>query len=215
MLTCVFTGFASGLPLFVLFQLVPAWLKDGGVSLVDIGLFALVGFPYTWKFIWSPLMDRWYPPFLGRRRGWMLITQVALVLAIGGMGMLDPVQSTHLVAALAATVAFFSASQDIVIDAFRREILLNDEELGMGNGIHVSAYRISSLVPGSLALILADVYPWPVVFWMTGAFMAVGVVMTLLVAEPETDLPPRAGLRQSIVEPFAEYLARKGWSSLL
>ena len=158
MLTCVFTGLASGMPLYVLFQLVPAWLHDEGVSLAEIGLFALVGIPYTWKFLWAPLMDRWVPPFLGRRRGWMLICQVGLLISIGVLGSFRPADSTWLIAWLAAAVAFFSASQDVAIDAFRREIL-PDTELGLGSAIHVQAYRISSLVPGSLSLILADFLP--------------------------------------------------------
>jgi PAT family beta-lactamase induction signal transducer AmpG len=214
MLICIFTGFASGMPLYVLFQLVPAWLKDGGVSLTEIGLFALVGIPYTWKFVWAPLMDRWIPPFLGRRRGWMLICQLALLLSIGILGSFQPAQSTWLIAWLAAAVAFFSASQDVALDAYRREIL-PDEELGLGSAIHVQAYRISSLVPGSLSLILADTLPWSTVFWITAAFMAVAVVMTLAVTEPESELPTGTGLRQAIVAPFSEYLGRRGWSGLL
>ncbi len=214
MLICIFTGFASGMPLYVLFQLVPAWLKDGGVSLTEIGLFALVGIPYTWKFVWAPLMDRWIPPFLGRRRGWMLICQLALLVSIGILGSFEPAQSTWLIAWLAAAVAFFSASQDVALDAYRREIL-PDEELGLGSAIHVQAYRISSLVPGSLSLILADTLPWSTVFWITAAFMAIAVVMTLAVAEPESELPTGTGLRQAIVAPFAEYLDRRGWGGLL
>jgi len=214
MLTCIFTGFASGMPLYVLFQLVPAWLSDGGVSLVEIGLFALVGLPYTWKFIWAPLMDRFVPPFLGRRRGWMVITQIALLLSIGVLGMFVPAQSTWLVAWLAVAVAFFSASQDVVLDGFRREILA-DAELGMGNAIHVQAYRISSLIPGSLSLILADVLPWSSVFWITAGFMSVGVIMSLVVSEPHSELPGAAGWRQVMIAPFYEYLDRKGWLGLL
>ena len=214
MLICIFTGFASGMPLYVLFQLVPAWLKDGGVSLTEIGLFALVGIPYTWKFVWAPLMDRWIPPFLGRRRGWMLICQLALLVSIGILGSFEPAQSTWLIAWLAAAVAFFSASQDVALDAYRREIL-PDEELGLGSAIHVQAYRISSLVPGSLSLILADTLPWSTVFWITAAFMAIAVVMTLAVAEPESELPTGTGLRQAIIAPFAEYLDRRGWWGLL
>ena len=215
MLICVFTGLVSGMPLYVLYQLVPVWLSEGGVSLSEIGLFSLIGIPYTWKFMWAPLMDRWVPPFLGRRRGWMLVAQVALILSIGVLGMLEPDRSTWVIAALAAVVAFFSATQDVALDAYRREILPDDQELGMGNGIHVSAYRISSLVPGSLSLILADSLPWSSVFWITAAFMSIGVVLSLVVSEPKSDLPPPAGLRQAIVEPFAEYLGRRGWSSLI
>ena len=214
MLICIFTGFASGMPLYVLFQLVPAWLRDGGVSLTDIGLFALVGIPYTWKFLWAPLMDRWVPPFLGRRRGWIFVFQIALLLSIGFLGAFEPAQSTWLIAALAVAVAFFSASQDVALDAYRREIL-PDEELGLGNAIHVQAYRISSLVPGSLSLILADILPWSSVFWITGAFMAIGAVMTLVITEPESELPAGMSLRQAVVAPFAEYVTRKGWSGLL
>jgi len=214
MLICVFTGFASGMPLYVLFQLVPAWLRDGGVSLTDIGLFALVGIPYTWKFLWAPLMDRWVPPFLGRRRGWMTLFQLALLASIGLLGSFQPAQSIGVIAWLAVAVAFFSASQDVALDAFRREIL-PDVELGLGNAIHIQAYRISSLVPGSLSLVLADHLPWASVFWITGAFMAVGVAMSLLVTEPPSELPETSGLRQAVVAPFAEYLERRGWSGLV
>ena len=214
MLTCIFTGFASGMPLYVLFQLVPAWLKQGGVSLAEIGLFALVGIPYTWKFLWAPLMDRWIPPFLGRRRGWMLLCQLGLLVSIGILGAFEPARSTWLIAWLAVAVAFFSASQDVALDAFRREIL-PDEELGLGNAIHVQAYRISSLVPGSLSLILADILPWSSVFWITAAFMAIALVMTLVVTEPKSELPTGMGLRQAVIAPFAEYLDRRGWSGLL
>jgi PAT family beta-lactamase induction signal transducer AmpG len=214
MLICVFTGLASGMPLYVLFQLVPAWLRDEGVSLTEIGLFALVGIPYTWKFLWAPLMDRWVPPFLGRRRGWMLICQIGLIFSIGMLGMLQPADSTWLIAWLAVAVAFFSASQDVAVDAFRREIL-PDEELGLGSAIHVQAYRISSLVPGSLSLILADFLPWSTVFWITSAFMGVGVMMSLLVSEPDSELPHDTGLRQAVIAPFAEYLNRRSWSGLL
>lgn len=214
MLICIFTGFASGMPLYVLFQLVPVWLREGGVSLAEIGLFSLVGIPYTWKFLWAPMMDRYVPPFLGRRRGWMLLTQVALVVPIGILGMFEPARSTWLIAWLAVAVAFFSASQDVVLDAYRREILA-DQELGMGNAIHVQAYRISSLVPGSLSLILADMLPWSSVFWITAGFMSVGVMMSLMVSESNCELPASSGLRQALVAPFSEYLHRRGWSGLL
>ena len=214
MLICVFTGLASGMPLYVLLQLVPAWLRDEGVSLTEIGLFALVGVPYTWKFLWAPLMDRWVPPFLGRRRGWMVICQVALLVLIGLLGTLRPAESTWMIAWLAAAVAFFSASQDVALDAYRREIL-PDEELGLGNAIHVQAYRISSLVPGSLSLILADILPWSTVFWITAVFMMLGIFMALLVTEPDSQLPEDTGLREALVAPFAEYVHRRGWSALL
>ena len=171
MLICVFTGFSSGLPLYLLIQLVPAWLRVEGVGLAEIGFFTLIGLPYTWKFVWSPIIDRYTLPFLGRRRGWILVTQLALFVTIATMGFLDPVFSIWAVAYLAAAVAFFSASQDIVLDAYRRE-LLPDQELGIGNAIHVQAYRLSGLVPGSLALILADHLPWSTVFIVVASFRA-------------------------------------------
>lgn len=214
MLICVFTGFASGMPLYVLFQLVPAWLREGGVSLAEIGLFALVGIPYTWKFVWAPLMDRWVPPFLGRRRGWMIMFQLALLLSIGVLGAYQPEKDIAVIAWIAFAVAFFSASQDVALDAYRREIL-PDKELGLGNSIHVQAYRISSLVPGSLSLILADSLPWSSVFWITAGFMAIGVAMSLVVAEPESEYPTAVGLREAVFAPFREYLTRRGWQGVL
>ncbi len=209
MLICVFTGFTSGLPLYILIQLVPAWLRVEGVGLAEIGFFALVGFPYTWKFLWSPVMDRFTLPFLGHRRGWMLITQIALLLSIAAMGFIKPDLSIWSVAYLAATIAFFSASQDIVLDAYRRE-LLPDIELGLGNSIHVQAYRLSGLVPGSLALILADHLPWHTVFIVVALFMAVGLIMTLAIDEAIAHPSPPKTMREAIVEPFREFVQRKG-----
>ena len=212
-LICVATGLASGMPLYLLIQLVPAWLREAGVSLEEIGLFALVGLPYTWKFLWAPLLDRLHLP-LGLRRGWMLLSQLALIPAIGFLGSLDPVLNITVVATLAVLIAVLSATQDIALDAYRRE-LLPDSELGLGNAIHVQAYRISSLVPGSLALILADLMPWGPVFWITAAFMAVGVVLSLTVSEPTREPLPSAGLRASVLQPFQEYLDRRGWGAFL
>ena len=212
MLICVFTGFTSGLPLYVLIQLVPAWLRVEGVGLAEIGFFALIGFPYTWKFLWSPIMDRYTLPFLGRRRGWMLVTQLALLASIASMGFIKPDLSIWTVAYLAAAVAFFSASQDIVLDAFRRE-LLPDIELGIGNAIHVQAYRLSGLVPGSLALILADFLPWHTVFVVVAAFMGVGLLLTLLIQEAISNPSPPKTLRDALVEPFREFIERKGMAS--
>ena len=214
MLACIFTGFASGLPFYVLIQLVPAWLRDQGVSLADIGLFALVGMPYTWKFLWSPLLDRYALPVLGRRRGWMLLMQLLLMMSIGALGWLEPASSLRSVAVLAVAVALFSATQDIVLDAYRREIL-PDMELGLGNSIHVQAYRIAGLVPGSLSLILADHLPWSSVFWITAAFMGFGLLLALFATEPAATSPAAGGLRQAVIAPFQEYLARRGWRGVL
>ena len=209
MLICVFTGFSSGLPLYLLINLLPAWLRSEGVDLKAIGLFALIGLPYTWKFLWSPLLDRFALP-LGRRRGWMALFHVALLVSIPVLGFLSPKSDIWAIAYLAAAVAFFSASLDIVLDAFRRE-LLPDIELGLGNSIHVNAYRIASLVPGSLALILSDHLPWSAVFTITALFMLPGLAMTLLVREPDVNVPPPRTLRDAVVLPFREFLQRSGW----
>lgn len=210
MLICVFTGFASGLPLYLLINLLPAWLRSEGVDLKAIGLFALIQLPYTWKFIWSPLMDRFTPPFLGRRRGWMLLTQVALIASMAGFGVFLPQQDIWSIAALAVGVAFFSASQDIVLDAYRRE-LLRDAELGLGNTVHINAYRLASLVPGSLSLILADRLPWPWVFAITALFMLPGLLLTLAVSEPALRAAAPKTLRDAVVMPFKEFISRQGW----
>jgi len=208
-LICVFTGFSSGLPLWLLVNLLPAWLRTEGVDLKTIGFFTLVQLPYTWKFLWSPLVDRYALPLLGRRRGWMLVTQLLLLGAIPLLGALDPTTDVWRVVGLSAAVAFFSASQDIVLDAFRREIL-PDPELGLATSIHVNAYRVASLVPGALALILADHLPWSTVFGITALFMLPGIAMTLLVSEPALVHGRPTTLREAVVEPFHEFLARNG-----
>lgn len=212
MLICVFTGFTSGLPLYVLFQLVPAWLRTEGVGLAEIGFFALVQFPYTWKFLWSPVMDRFTLPFLGHRRGWMIVAQVALLGSISVMGFIKPDLNLWTVAYLSAVVAFFSASQDIVLDAYRRE-LLPDVELGLGNSIHVQAYRLSGLVPGALGLILADYFDWHIVFIIVALFMFVGIIMTLVIDEAIKDPTPPQTLRAAVVDPFREFINRSGLKS--
>ncbi|WP_215782741.1 MULTISPECIES: AmpG family muropeptide MFS transporter [unclassified Paludibacterium] len=214
MLTCVLTGFSSGLPLYVLINLVPAWLRSDGVNLKAIGLFALIQLPFTWKFLWSPLLDRFVPPFLGRRRGWMLLSQLLLLASIGAFGFFDPHGQLWAIAALALIVSFFSASQDIVLDAFRREILSN-RELGLGNTIHINAYRLASLIPGSLALVLADHLPWQSVFWITALFMLPGMFLSFWAQEPALVHGMPKTLRAAVVEPFQEFIHRAGWRSAL
>jgi len=214
MLICVFTGFSSGLPLYVLINLIPAWLRSEGVELTAIGLFTLIQLPFTWKFLWSPLMDRYALPLMGRRRGWMLVTQLLLLASIALLGLLRPPGELWTIAGLATAVAFFSASQDIVLDAYRREIL-PDAELALGTSIHVNAYRVSSLVPGALALILADHLPWTSVFAITALFMLPGIAMTLVVREPPQSRSAPRTLREAVVEPFREFIARSGWRSAL
>ena len=213
MLICVFTGFASGLPLFLLFNLVPAWLRSEQVDLKTIGLFALIQFPYTWKFVWSPFLDRFILPVLGRRRGWMLLTQIGLLLVIATLGGFSPRTEMTSIVLFCTLLAFLSATQDISIDAYRRE-LLSDAELGLGNAIHVNAYRIAGLVPGSLSLILADHMTWNWVFIITALFMLPGIAMTLTISEPHRASPPKT-LREAVIEPFHEFITRQGWKSAL
>ena len=209
MLICIFTGFSSGLPLYLLLNLLPAWLRSEGIDLKIIGFFALIQFPYTWKFLWSPLLDRFSIPGFGRRRGWMLVTQIGLLITIGSLGGFDPKESIWPILWLAGLLALLSGTQDIAVDAFRREIL-NDNELGLGNAVHVNAYRIAGLIPGSMSLILADRLPWNEVFWITGAFMIPGMVMAWLVSEPQIRGTPKT-LRQAVTEPFHEFIGRQGW----
>lgn len=212
MLICIFTGFSSGLPLFVLYQLVPGWLRDQGVSLAEIGLFSLIGIPYVWKFLWSPLIDRYSIGKIGRRRSWMLVTQVLLLISIASFGIVNPTENIWSVAYLAAAVAFFSASQDIVLDAYRRE-LLPDNELGLGNSVHVQAYRFSGLVPGSLAFILADHISWQSVFIVVAAFMVLGILLTLFIKELDTEHNAPKSLKDAIVLPFKDFIQSNGVKS--
>ncbi len=209
MLICCFNGLAAGMPLFFLYHLIPAWLRSENVDLKTIGLFSLVGIPYTWKFVWSPIMDRYIPPFLGRRRGWMLITQVFLLLSMASMGFFDPVSSIWLIAALATTVAFFSASQDVVLDAYRRE-LLPEEELGLGNSMYVNGYRAAVFIPGGLGLILGDYLPWPAVFVIIGSFMLIAIIKTLLIKEARKTIAAPKNLHEAVVKPFVEFFGRDG-----
>ena len=211
MLICVLTGFSSGLPLYILISLIPAWLRTTGVDLKAIGLFALIQLPFTWKFIWAPFFDRFSPP-LGRRRGWLIISQLALLLTVPVFGYIDPTLDIGLIIALSGLLAFFSASQDIVLDAYRRE-LLSDTELGLGNSIHVNAYKIAGLIPGSLSLILADHLPWNLVFIITSLFILPGIAMTLLISEPKLVNGVPKTLKAAVIEPFQEFINRNGLKS--
>lgn len=210
LLVCIFLGFSSGLPLFILYNLLSAWLKSEGVDLKAIGLFALVGMPYTWKFLWAPAMDRFKLPFLGRRRGWMVVTQIAVMLAVILMGQFNPSTEIWIVVFLASIVAFFSASQDIVVDAHRRE-WLTEGQMGSGTALFVNAYKLSTLVPGSLSLILSDLITWDWVFFITGLFMLPGILTTLLVSEPREYGPPPLTMKEAVIEPFKEFIYRSGW----
>ena len=211
MLICVFTGFSSGLPLYLLLNLLPAWLRSDGVDLKTIGLFALIQFPYTWKFLWAPLLDRYVPPIGvdGRRRAWMLLTQIGLLVAIAAIGSYSPTEDIGIVLLFGGSIAFLSATQDIALDAYRRE-LLSDDELGLGNAVHVNAYRVAGLIPGSLSLILADHLPWSQVFFITAMFMIPGAVLACLISEPQASKAMPRTLTRAVIEPFHEFIARAG-----
>lgn len=212
-LICIFTGFTSGLPLFILISLLPAWLRSSGLDLKAIGLFALIQFPFTWKFLWAPLFDR-FSFAMGRRRGWLIIFQLLLLLTIALAGFINPVSQLTSVAIISIVIAFFSASQDVVIDAYRRELLL-DHELGLGNAVHVNAYKIASLIPGSLSLVLADFFAWNFVFIVTALFMLPGIIMTLLVSETKLKIASPKTLKEAVIEPLKEFKNRKGLNSAL
>ncbi|WP_289028181.1 AmpG family muropeptide MFS transporter [uncultured Paraglaciecola sp.] len=214
MLVCITTGFSSGLPLYLLIQFIPAWLRSAEIDLATIGLINLVLFPYTWKFLWSPVMDRFVLPFFGRRRGWMFVTQLGLIALMGSLSLFDPATQLRDIIIIVSAISFFSASQDIVIDAYRREIL-PDDELGAGNAFYAQAYRISSFVPGSLAMILAGFFPWSIAHLSIAAFMLVGLVTTLLIKESSKPGEAPETLKSAVIEPFKEFFERSGWSNAL
>jgi PAT family beta-lactamase induction signal transducer AmpG len=220
MLLMLVLGFASGMPLALTGSTLSAWMVAEGVDIKTIGLYSLVGLPYAFKFLWSPLMDRFVPPFLGRRRGWMIITQLLLILTISTMGFFNPASMPILIATMAVALAFFSASQDIVLDAYRTEYL-KPEERGAGAGVWIMGYRVALLVSGALALILSDYVSWKMVYFIMGIMMAIGCIATLLAPEPlkinpasERIEPPKS-LIEAVVFPFVEFFKRPGAIEIL
>ena len=214
MAVVLLTGFSSGLPFALTGVTLQVWMKSAGIDLTVIGLFAIVTLPYTLKFVWSPLMDRFVPPFLGRRRGWMLVSQGALVLGIAAMAFSNISAGPLFIAAMALLVAFFSASQDIAIDAYRTEIL-GPQELGAGASLYIMGYRFGLICSGALALILADHMTWQSVYLLMAAAMSVGIVTTLLAPEPAVGVRPPQSLAQAVVLPFVEFLRRRGGMEIL
>ena len=209
MAALLFLGFASGLPLFLTSKTLQAWMSIEGVNLGAIGLFSLVGLPYSLKFIWSPLIDRFVPPFLGRRRGWLVLMQGALLLVIAAMALQQPRQALQLLAINALLIAFFSASQDIAFDAYRTDVL-EPLEMGAGAAIAVLGYRIALIVTGSLAFILADHIPWPTVYLLMSGLMAIGLFTSIWAPEPRNPRTPPASLADAVSLPFIEFFQRSG-----
>lgn len=208
MIVSLIMGFACGLPLLLTITVLQAWMKDEGVDLAVIGLMALVGLPYTLKFLWAPFLDRFIPPFLGRRRGWLLIAQTLLIISIAGLGFTEP-HSPLMVAAAAFLVTFFSASQDIVVDAYRREDLA-DEELGLGSSLYVNGYRVGMLLASGGGLIMADYISYKIVYLIMAACMIPAVLTTLMTSEPDIGAGTPVSLKEAVIEPLVEYFSRNG-----
>lgn len=209
MLVTLLMGFACGLPLLLTITVLQAWMKEEGVDLTIIGMMALVGLPYTLKFLWAPFLDRFTLPFLGRRRGWLLIAQVALVLAIAGLGFTQPKENPWMLAFVAFLVTFFSASQDIVVDAYRREDL-PDEELGLGSSLYVNGYRTGMLLASGGGLILADHMPFSMVYLIMACCMLPGILTTVLAHEPELTAGTPKTMKEAVFDPLVEYFSRQG-----
>ena len=208
MLVALLMGFSCGMPLLLTITVLQAWMKEEGIDLSVIGLMALVGLPYTVKFLWAPFLDRYSLPFLGRRRGWLLLTQVALAVALAGLGMTRPSVHPWMVAFAAFWVTFFSATQDIIVDAYRREDL-SDSELGLGSSFYINGYRVGMLLASGGGLILADYMPFSMVYLIMAGCMLPGILTTLFSREPEVDEIPPKSLRSAVLDPLIEYFSRE------
>ena len=207
MLVALMMGFASGLPLLLTGSTMQAWLRESGVDLTMIGAAAIIGLPYTLKFLWAPLFDRYTMPLLGRRRGWLALCQVALALALLALSVSNPASSLWGVALAALLVTFFSASQDIVIDAYRRESM-TDQELGLGSAMFVNGYRVGMLLAGGGGLILADLLSFPGMYQLMALFMGLCILGTLFSPEPREAAGSPRTLREAVIKPFMEFFKR-------
>ena len=209
-----FLGFASGLPLALAGGTLQAWMAVEGVDLKTIGFFSLVGLPYALKFFWAPLLDRYALPFLGRRRGWILGTQLALMILIVMLGFTSPKDTPWLVALFALLLTFTSASQDIVFDAYRTDVL-REKERGLGAAVSVTGYRIAMLASGALALILAGPLGWRLTYLLMAGLMLIGTMATIFGPEPEETVRPPQSLKEAISGPLTEFFSRPAaWAFL-
>ena len=209
MLVAFVMGFAGGLPLLLTMGILQAWMMEAGIGLTWIGMITLVQIPYTWKFLWAPFLDRFTPPFLGRRRGWLFTAQIALMASIAGLGFSDPVKNPWMMIMAAILVAFFSATQDIVIDAYRREDL-PDEELGLGSSMYIYGYRLGMLLASGGGMILADHLSFPRVYLIMSLCLLPGVVTTLLTPEPSVNVDLPRSMKEAMVNPLIDYFKRSG-----
>jgi MFS transporter, PAT family, beta-lactamase induction signal transducer AmpG len=214
MVTVALMGFASGLPLYLTGFTLKAWLTESGLDLRAIGLFGLVTQPYALKFLWAPVLDRFLPPFLGRRRGWMVICQGALVVLMSLMALADPRVSVARIAILGFMVAFASASQDIVVDAWRREAFA-ERDLGLANAVHIGAYRVAMLASGAGALVLAQAAGWRATYLAMAGLMAVGALGTFLAWSTDGRVQPPKTLREAVVAPLTQLLKRPAIAEIL
>ena len=209
MLVALMMGFSCGVPLPLTTTVLQAWMTVEGVDLTVIGLMALVGLPYTLKFVWAPVLDRYVIPAFGRRRGWLIISQTLLMLSIIGLGLSDPAGHPAMLAFAALLVTFFSASQDIVTDAYRREDI-PDTELGFASSLYINGYRLAMLLAGGGGLILADHMPFALVYLLMACCLVPGILTTLFAPEPKIGGTPPASMRAAVVEPLVEYFSRTG-----
>ena len=207
-------GFVSGLPLALTAGTLQAWLTVVGLDLKTIGIFTLVGLPYTLKFLWAPFMDRLVPPWLGRRRGWMLVMQISVALGLAAMALTGPGQHAEILGILALMVAFLSASLDIVFDAYRTDVLLRPER-GFGAAVWVNGYRCALLLASAGALLLADRIGWQNTYLLLAAIMAAGIVTILVSPEPSEPSTPPASLAEAVSGPLKEFFTRPGVVGLL
>lgn len=209
MLAIVALGFSSGLPYLVTKDIIKLWLTEANADITVIGLFSAVGIPYTLKFLWSPIVDAVPLPFLGRRRSWMLVFQIAVAIAIFSLGQFNPATDLWTMALVCVVIAFFSASQDIVLDAFRREYL-NESELAAGTGLWMNAYRLANLSSLGVATLVATSNGWPSAYFVVALMMGVGIVATIFVKEPQVGVKPPKNLKEAVVDPFMEFFKRDG-----
>lgn len=219
-------GFASGLPFLLTYSTLSAWLATAGVRRAAIGTFALVGTPYAFKFLWAPLIDRVAPPLpLGRRRGWGITIQILLIGAVLGLGLSNPKHNLPRMAVLAVLVAFLSASQDIVIDAWRVESLNRDQQ-APGAAMIQSGYRIGMLVAGAGGLLIAAYAGWFAAYATMAALVGVGLLVFLLSPEPvvvaDTSYAARSGWQAirhafstAVIGPFRDFMHRPFWPVIL
>ena len=207
MLTALMMGFSCGLPLLLTGTVLQAWMKEQGIDLSVIGMTSLIGLPYTVKFLWAPFSDRYTLPFLGRRRGWMLTAQILLMFSVILLGLSDPAKHPLLTLLAAFSVTFFSASQDIVVDAYRREDL-SDAELGLGVSLYINGYRIGMLLSSGGGLIIADKLSFQMAYFIMADCLIPGILTTLLCREPQVDVEPPKTLRSAVIDPLTDYFSR-------